>query len=49
MALLDLLELEGRSIPFDAQTRFHDAFFGADQRDAVTGDFALIASRLGFA
>jgi hypothetical protein len=46
-ALLDLFELEQLHIPFDAQTRFHDAIPGiapvTDRR------LAVIANRLGFA
>jgi hypothetical protein len=49
LALLELLELEGRHIPFDAQTRFHDAFLGASRPTSLTHQLATIASRLGFA
>ncbi|HUQ83325.1 MAG TPA: DUF3536 domain-containing protein, partial [Gemmatimonadaceae bacterium] len=49
IALLDLLELDGRHVPFDAQTRFYDAFLaghGAAPSDTIlTG----VAHRLGFA
>jgi hypothetical protein len=48
-ALLDLLELEGRQIPFDAQTRFHDAFMGAGRSEWIPAEIAAIANRLGFA
>jgi hypothetical protein len=44
---LDLLELEGQHVPFDAQTRFHRFMCGAgpDVRRA----FEPLAARLGFA
>ena len=50
VALLDLLELDGRHVPFDAQTRFYDAFVatlepGSELDPAV----AALAMRLGFA
>jgi hypothetical protein len=48
VALLDLLEFDGRHVPFDAQTRFHDAFLAADPTppDPI---IAGLAHRLGFA
>jgi hypothetical protein len=48
-ALLDLLELESRQVPFDAQTRFHDAFLGANRREWLPAEISAIAHRLGFA
>jgi hypothetical protein len=45
--LLDLLELRGRAIPFDAQTAFFRA--RAAMGPAAAGRLALIAERLGFA
>jgi hypothetical protein len=48
-ALLDLLELESRQIPFDAQTRFYDAFLGPARSEWVPTEIAAIATRLGFA
>jgi hypothetical protein len=45
-ALLDLLDLDRRHVPFDAQTRFHDHFpAAAPIPDARLADFAR---RLGF-
>jgi hypothetical protein len=45
-ALLDLLDLDRRHVPFDAQTRFHDHFPPtAPMTDARLADFAR---RLGF-
>jgi len=49
MALLDLLELESRPIPFDAQTRFYDAFLSAGRREWLPAEIAGISDRLGFA
>jgi hypothetical protein len=46
-ALLDLFELEQLHIPFDAQTRFHDAFPDLEARSDQ--GIASIARRLGFA
>jgi hypothetical protein len=46
-ALLDLMEIERLNIPFDAQTRFHDAFL-SDSRP-LDDELAGIAFRLGFA
>ena len=48
-ALLDLLELEGRQVPFDAQTRYHDVFMGLGRSEWVPAEIAAIANRLGFA
>ena len=48
IALLDLLELDGRHIPFDAQTRFHDRFLGRPNEVLLEGPLAEIAHRLGF-
>ena len=48
-ALLDLLELEGRQIPFDAQTRFYDAFMGAGRGEWIAAEIAAVGTRLGFA
>ena len=47
-ALLDLLEIERLHLPFDAQTRFYDAFLahGAEPRSPEVSSLAL---RLGFA
>jgi len=47
-ALLDLLEIEQLRVPFDAQTRFYDAFL-ADGRPWPDGELAGLATRLGFA
>jgi len=47
-ALLDLLEIERLHVPFDAQTRFYDAFL-ADARPWPDGELAGLAIRLGFA
>jgi len=47
-ALLDLLEIERLHVPFDAQTRFYDAFL-ADGRPWPDGELAGLAIRLGFA
>jgi hypothetical protein len=47
-ALLDLLEIERLPVPFDAQTRFYDAFL-ADGRLLADGELAELARRLGFA
>ena len=47
-ALLDLLEIERLHVPFDAQTRFYDAFL-ADGRPRLHEDLAGLATRLGFA
>ena len=50
VALLDLLELDGRHVPFDAQTRFYDAFLATDPSPPMADPvFAAIAQRLGFA
>jgi hypothetical protein len=50
VALLDLLELDGRHVPFDAQTRFHDAFLVTQPSPAMADPVvAAIAHRLGFA
>ena len=50
VALLDLLELDGRHVPFDAQTRFYDAFLATDTSPAMADPvLAAIAQRLGFA
>ena len=50
VALLDLLELDGRHVPFDAQTRFYDAFLATDPSPAMADPvLAAIAQRLGFA
>jgi hypothetical protein len=46
-ALLDLFELDQLHIPFDAQTRFHDAF--PDVATVADPRLAAIAVRLGFA
>ena len=46
-ALLDLLEIERLHVPFDAQTRFYDAFL-AGGRDGLDSELAAIATRLGF-
>ena len=48
IALLDLLELDGRHIPFDAQTRFHDRFLGWPNEVLLEGPLAEIAHWLGF-
>jgi hypothetical protein len=48
-ALLDLMELERLNIPFDAQTRFHDAFLATRVGQALSADVEAVASRLGFA
>jgi hypothetical protein len=48
IALLDLLELDGRHIPFDAQTRFHDHFL-AQPGSPLDAVLAATARRLGFA
>jgi len=45
--LLDLLQLRGRAVPFDAQTAFHRAF--AVMAPGATRSLAVIAERLGFA
>ena len=47
IALLDLLELDGRHVPFDAQTRFYDGFLASrtGNHDPI---IAEIARRLGF-
>ncbi|HEX5077485.1 MAG TPA: DUF3536 domain-containing protein [Gemmatimonadaceae bacterium] len=47
-ALLDLLEIERLHVPFDAQTRFYDAFL-ADGRLPPDDEIAGLATRLGFA
>ena len=47
-ALLDLLEIEQLHLPFDAQTRFYDAFL-TDGRPWPDGELAGLATRLGFA
>jgi hypothetical protein len=47
-ALLDLLEIERLRVPFDAQTRFYDAFL-ADGRPKLDHTLAALAARLGFA
>ena len=49
IALLDLLELDGRHVPFDAQTRFYDAFIAADPATQSDPILSAIAHRLGFA
>ena len=52
VALLDLLELEGLHVPFDAQTRFHDAFLASEggpvEEAALDPVLQAIAVRLGF-
>jgi hypothetical protein len=45
-ALLDLFDLEQLHIPFDVQTRFHDAF--PDTGGVTDARLAAIAGRLGF-
>jgi len=45
--LLDLLQLRGRTVPFDAQTAFHRAV--AVMAPDATRPLAVIAERLGFA
>jgi hypothetical protein len=47
-ALLDLLEIERLHVPFNAQTRFYDAFL-ADGRPKLDHTLAALAARLGFA
>ena len=47
-ALVDLLELERLHVPFDAQTRFYDAFL-AGGSGPIDSELAAIAFRLGFA
>jgi len=49
IALLDLLELDGRHVPFDAQTRFYDAFLATDPSSVADPVLVAIADRLGFA
>jgi hypothetical protein len=50
VALLDLLELDGRHVPFDAQTRFYDAFLATGPSPSVADPvLAAIARRLDFA
>ena len=49
VALLDLLELDRRHVPFDAQTRFHDALIAADPSALADPILAGISRRLGFA
>ena len=49
IALLDLLELDGRHVPFDAQTRFYDAVLATDPSSVADPVLAAIAHRLGFA
>ena len=46
--LLDLLELERLHVPFDAQTRFYDAFL-ADPTHPPSLEVATLGTRLGFA
>jgi alpha-amylase/alpha-mannosidase (GH57 family) len=48
VALLDLLELDGRHVPFDAQTRFYDAFLAAESSGLSDPILSAIAHRLGF-
>ena len=48
IALLDLLELDGRHVPFDAQTRFYDRLV-ASRTGTHDPIIAEIARRLGFA
>jgi hypothetical protein len=47
-ALLALLEIERLHVPFDAQTRFYDAFL-ADGRPQLDNELTALATRLGFA
>jgi hypothetical protein len=47
VALLDLLELEGLHVPFDAQTTFYETFLARPGAD-LDPVFAAIAARLGF-
>ena len=47
-ARLDLLEIERLHVPFDAQTRFYDAFL-RDGHPPLDADLGEIAARLGFA
>jgi hypothetical protein len=49
IALLDLLELDGRHLPFDAQTRFFDGFLASSETAPLDPELAAIAMRLGFA
>ena len=50
VALLDLLELDGRHVPFDAQTRFYDAFVATlEPGSHLDPAVAALAMRLGFA
>jgi hypothetical protein len=49
VALLDLLELDGRHVPFDAQTRFFDGFLASAENMPLDAELAGIAMRLGFA
>jgi hypothetical protein len=48
VALLDLLQLERTNVPFDAQTRFYNAFL-ADSARLARPELVAIAARLGFA
>jgi hypothetical protein len=47
-ALLDLLEIERLHIPFDAQTRFFEAFL-ANGSQPLSPEVSTLATRLGFA
>lgn len=49
LALLDLVELEGMHVPFDAQTRFSDLYRGEMAVAQSSTDLEAIAIRLGFA
>ena len=48
-ALLDLLELDGRHIPFDAQTRFYDYLVAHPSSPLSAPVVSELARRLGFA
>jgi len=47
IALLDLLELEGLHVPFDAQTTFYESYL-AQPGAELAPELAAIAARLGF-
>jgi hypothetical protein len=51
VAMLDLIELDRRHVPFDAQTRFYDAFLARAGTSSPLTDpiLAGISRRLGFA